>query len=92
MNPTVLSSYLRVILVYAIGAASALGAGYEIIHTGGNFTSPIVGVAAAWNGAILGVHINNIGSPDPTVTTDPTPPVVLTDQPVTPPAPPTPVA
>lgn len=70
MNPTTLSQYLRVVFIYVLGVALAAGGGYVVIAHA-NYTSPIVYVAISYWSTILGVHVNNISSPTPSVTTDP---------------------
>jgi hypothetical protein len=70
VNPTILSQYLRVVFVYVLGIALAAGGGYVVIAHG-NYTSPIVYVAISYWSTILGVHVNNISSPTPSVATDP---------------------
>ena len=67
MTPTTLAAYLRVVTIYAIAVAAAVGAGYEVVKNG-DFNSPLVIFATSYISAILGFHIG-ITNPTPTDTT-----------------------
>jgi hypothetical protein len=69
MTPTILSTYLRVIFVYLLGAALAAESAWMVVKHA-DYTNPIVYVAIAYWSSILGVHINNIGTPNPSVSVD----------------------
>lgn len=91
MSPTVLSSYLRVVMIYGIGVAVAVGAGYELIKYS-DWSNPLVTFAGMYLSTLLGMHVSLVGgsaavanaSPatDTTVVTGPSPMVAAPSEPV----------
>lgn len=55
MNPNQLAAYLRVCLVYVVGAVALIGIAWQGYH--GNWSSPVMYVGFSYLSTILGFHI-----------------------------------